>query len=156
MSGTEIKHTRVTLQIEENEKWWQEQAAKLHGLSYSALLRGGARLKGSFSPGFLDELGRSLEDTGITVAAFIELGIQRLIASQAAWQKVFGSPAPGIMRQFRWDGSKLVRGDDLSKILEAEYTELFEQMKDSMVVAAEGNEAFEISQAEAFELTAQR
>jgi hypothetical protein len=156
VSKTEIKQTRVTLQIEENEKWWQEQTAKLHGLSYSALLRSGARLKGQFSPGFLDALKRNLEDVGITVAAFLELTVKDRLASQKAWLNVFGVPAPGIMRQFKWKDGKLIKGEELSQMLEAEYEELYQQLKGAMVEAIEEDKPFHVSTEQAQELMALR
>ena len=108
------------------------------------------------TPSMLDELRRNLEDTGITLAAFIELTVQDRLASQKAWQDVFGSPAPGIMRPFKWEGAKLQRGDDLSKILKHEYTELFQQLKDNLVESVEEDEPCQMSKEQAFELMALR
>lgn len=159
MSKSEVKQTRVTLQIDEDEKWFQEQLAKRHGLSYSGLLRKGARFYGSLTPGFIDDVGRTLADLdlGITVGVFLEHTVQRLIASQKAFVNIFGYAPPGTMRQFpRHDDGKLIKGDDLSKILEHEYTELFQQLKDNMVESVEKDEPFEVTKEQAFEVMALR
>ena len=150
------KDEQLNLRMDGDEKWWLEQTAKLHGETLSALMRGGARFKGGFSVGFLETLKRNLADTGLTLPAFIECSIQRLIASQKAWLNVFGSPAPGIMRQVKFKDGKLVRGDELSQMLEAEYEELYQQLKASMVEAVEEDKSFHVSMEQAQELMALR
>ena len=151
-----MKEARIDIRVGETEKWWLQKTAKLHGLTLTHLLKGGARLRGSFSPGFLDELERNLEDVGITVAAFLELTVQARLASQKAWLNVFGVPAPGIMRQIKFKDGKLVRGDELSQMLEAEYEELYQQLKASMVEAVEEDKPFHVSMEQAQELMALR
>jgi hypothetical protein len=64
---------------------------------------------------------------------------------ERAWLKTFGSLPPGATREIKYQDGKLIRGDDLSKILEHEYTELFQTFKEKLMESKERGEAVEVT-----------
>ena len=132
-----LEKTRISLEIPVLEKEMREINAKEHGLSMSALFRNGARLLGRFSPGFLEVVDEHYRPLGIQAPVALELTQQRVAAAEAAWLETFGSPPPGVLRQIKYQDGKLIRGDDLSKILKAEYLELFQSMKEKLAESVE-------------------
>jgi hypothetical protein len=135
----------VSLQIPKVEKDILELFAKSHGMSLSELFRKGARLLGAMKPGFLETIEKFYSERGIQIPIVLELGIQKQIAAQAAWKKVFGTVPPGIEREFKMQDGKLIRGDNLSKILEHEYSELFQTLKEKLMDSEDLGEAVEVT-----------
>lgn len=141
-----LEKTRVNLEISVIEKEILEIYAKEHGESLSALFRKGARLLGSLTPGFLETVEAVCREAGaIQAPVALELSLQKRVAAERAWMKVFDSAPPGILRELKYEGGKLIRGDDLSKILEHEYTELFQSIKEKFLVGQEKGEPVQLS-----------
>jgi len=147
--------TMMSLQIPKVEKQILESFARAHGMTMTDLFRQGARFIGGMSPGFIETLEEFYGEYNLHPSAILELTFQKIAASYRAWQLVFGSPPPGAWREFKMERGKLVRGDDLSKILEAEYVELYTQLRDKLLDSTEKAEAVEVSREELSEFCAQ-
>jgi len=149
------KEKYVGLRISEGRKFGLEQLAKEHDMSLSELLYKGAMLYGRIPPGFIDEVSKMAEEMELPVSTIIVHNFMKWIAAARAWQKVFDTVPPGFMRAFRWQDGKLIRGSDLSKILEHEYTELFEELKKNLVESHEKDRSCHMSKEQAAEFMAQ-
>lgn len=151
-----VKKTMVSLQLRQIEKEMFEDRAKDHGISLSELFRKGAYFFGALPPGFMYEIEKYSEEMKIPLTTIVIHAIQKLFAQYKAWLNVFGGPPPGWMREFKWQDGKLITGDDLSKILELEYTELFQMLKDNLVESLETGEACFLDKEMAFQVMAQK
>jgi hypothetical protein len=137
--------TRISLHIPVSEKEIVEWLAKSHGLTLSEAMRKGARLYVSFAPGFLETIAEHYRERGLQASVALQLSQQKRIAAERAWLKIFGTLPPGATREIKYEHGKLIRGDDLSKILEHEYTELFQSMKEKLMESQETGEPVSVS-----------
>lgn len=147
----------VGLRIDEGRKFALEALAKKHGLSLSELLLKGGTLYSQIPPAFIDEVQRMSDEMELPVSTLIVHNFQRWVASVLAYKKTFGKLPPGWKRAFQWDSAtgKLIKGDNLSKILLHEYTELYQKLADNLIDSHEQNKPLEMSREQAAEFFAQ-
>ena len=60
------------------------------------------------------------------------------IAADSAFLEVFGQSRKSLMQAFKWTDGKMVRGDDLLKMLHAEYKSLFQNVKSDLREISQG------------------
>ena len=140
-----LEKTRISLHIPVVEKETIEWLAKSHGLTLSEAMRKGARLLVSLKPGFLEVIKEHFRERGLQDGVALELSLQKRIAAERAWLKTFGTLPPGATREIKYQDGKLIRGDNLSKILEDEYLELFQSMKEKLLDSVEKGEPVRVS-----------
>ena len=149
------KKVNFAMRLSDNEKWALEQFAQERDMSLRSLMVQGALFLSNFPPEFLDEMERASKMLGVDKHALIVSTCLRWAASSKAWLNVFGSQPPGLMRQFRHEGGKMVTGGELLERLEEEFTDLFEQFQRAAIKEKKRGFPVRISKEQAFEVVTQ-
>ena len=136
------KFVQTGFRLSETRKKELEEVAKLRGQSVQSLIDEAVELRLQITEGFWDQISQIADKLKIPSASVITNIIIKQSAFQFAWVKVFGTPAPGLFREFRFDAEGFMTGERLSETLVKEYTQKLEKFKNHLVDLQKSDEPF--------------
>lgn len=136
---------RISIQVKEAEKRKYDKAAADREMSLTALVKAALGLYIDIPADFMAQIERVSETLKLTPATILCHMIIKRAAFDAAWLEVFGAPPPGVYKEFRFDESGLVTGDQLSELLKAEYVKEMKDLSKTALKAADSEEPTKFS-----------
>ncbi|MEW6659175.1 MAG: hypothetical protein AB1424_10990 [Thermodesulfobacteriota bacterium] len=126
------KDLPISFRLSPMRKRLLEMAAKAEDLSTSKLIEEALSLRLAMPRGFIDEIQKIAVDMHLPMATIIVHKVLKQVAWEFAWLKVFGRPAPSQNSEFRFEGNKLITGDDLAEQLLQEFETILSQAKSKL------------------------
>jgi len=120
--------------------------AEARSMSLNDLIEQAVSMRLAFPEGLYEAIRSLAAEMHLPIATVIAHKMIKQVAWEHAWLKVFGRPSPSTSLEFRFNGNRLVTGDELLMDLTSEFEKILEDAKTKLQVR--GDEAVHFSAAE--------
>ena len=128
------KDMPISFRLSPERKRLLEMAAIAEDMSVSKLIEESLSLRLAMPKGFYEQMREIAAGMHLPVATVIAHKVLKQFTFEYAWLKVFGKPAPSQNSEFRFDGNKLVTGDDLAEQLLQEMVSVLSEAKEKLKI----------------------